>query len=628
MREYVEFPNLCFVDTLDSVEGLSKFRGQQEELFGALSGENYERIKRQNQKKISVVIGNPPYNANQISENDNNKNRKYPEIDSRIKKTYIDRSTAQKTKLYDMYVRFFRWASDRINNAGIVAFITNRSFIDASNFDGFRSVVGEDFDEVYIIDLGGDWKKGGLAGGGNVFEIGTGVAISFWIRRPSKGTRKAKIRYAQAPQGSGEDKLAWISSLNDDGFSFRDIAFEEIAPQRGHWVGNPENIFESEIPLASKAAKSSRGGVEDKTIFKLFSLGISTNRDDWVYDVDDDQLLKKVRFLKKNFDGQRSKTNFDDQIKWSETLKRRSASGQREAVSAGRIRSVLYRPYSGRRFYASTLFVDRPGALSQMFPDSATSNPTILVAVGQRGQFGVCATDRPTSLDFFVPNAACLFTRKRYSESGRSIDNIPDWALKQFSEHYKSGGKKVITKDAIFFYVYGVLHDPAYREKYALNLKREMPRIPFYRNFWLWAEWGEKLMSLHIGYESQKVWPLKRINTRDKISRDAELQPDVILKADKGSGVIKIDSETQLGDIPKEVWSYKIGSRSALEWVLDQHGENKPRSEILRKQFDADSFATRKEAVVKLIGQVTRVSVETQQVVEAMRSLPLSERAL
>ena len=263
-----------------------------------------------------------------------------------------------------------------------------------------------------------------------------------------------------------------------------------------------------------------------------------------------------------------------------------------------------------------------------MFPEPSSRNPTILVAVGQRGQFGVCATDQPTSLDFFVPNGACLFPRKRYSDSGRSIDNISDWSLKKFIDHYKSLSKKVITKEAIFHYVYGVLHDPIYREKYALNLKRGMPHIPFYKNFWRWAEWGERLMSVHIGYESQKIWPIKRINESDKKSRDAGLGPEVILKADKESGIIKIDSETRLVGIPEEVWSYKLGSRSALEWVLDQHGENKQRSEMMRKQFDAYSFSDHKESIIKLVGQITRVSVETQQIIVAMQDLPLNERAL
>jgi predicted helicase len=182
--EYAEFPNLCFVDTLDNTAALTTHVGQHYgDLLGGISAENVERIKRQNERKISVIIGNPPYNANQKNENENNKNREYPEIDKRIKATYIKASTAQKTKLYDMYVRFFRWASDRITEDGIVAFITNRSFTDARNFDGFRTVVPREFAEGFVVDLGGDYKKKGVGGGGNVFGIGTGVAISFWVRK-------------------------------------------------------------------------------------------------------------------------------------------------------------------------------------------------------------------------------------------------------------------------------------------------------------------------------------------------------------------------------------------------------------------------------------------------------------
>ena len=151
------FPNLCFVDTLDNTAALkSAQRPTFGDLFGAVSEENVARIKRQNEKKISVVIGNPPYNANQLNENENNKNREYPEIDRRIKATYIKASTAQKTKLYDMYARFFRWASDRVDENGIVAFITNRSFIESRTFDGFRKIDRDEFNDIYIVDLGGD----------------------------------------------------------------------------------------------------------------------------------------------------------------------------------------------------------------------------------------------------------------------------------------------------------------------------------------------------------------------------------------------------------------------------------------------------------------------------------------
>jgi predicted helicase len=175
MGEYEEFEHICFVDTLDH----AAFHLKQMDLF-AMSVENTQRIQNQNDRNISVIIGNPPYNANQQNENDNNKNRKYPAIDKRIKDTYIEESTAQKTKLYDMYSRFFRWATDRLGENGIIAFVTNSSFINARTFDGFRKVVNNEFSEIYIVDLGGNIREGDKTG--NVFGIKLGVAISFMIK--------------------------------------------------------------------------------------------------------------------------------------------------------------------------------------------------------------------------------------------------------------------------------------------------------------------------------------------------------------------------------------------------------------------------------------------------------------
>jgi predicted helicase len=202
------------------------------------------------------------------------------------------------------------------------------------------------------------------------------------------------------------------------------------------------------------------------------------------------------------------------------------------------------------------------------------------------------------------------------------LDNITDWALEQFRAHYENGKgpKRAITKDAIFHYVYGVLHDPIYREKYATNLKREFPRIPFHADFWKWAAWGEKLMALHIGYETVEPWPLERIDTPDEKSRKAGLAPKVALKADKDTGNIRLDSETQLTGVPPEAWTYKLGNRSALEWILDQHKEKTPKDPTIREKFNAYRFADHKEKVIDLLKRVTRVSVETMKIVEAMRA--------
>jgi predicted helicase len=206
--------------------------------------------------------------------------------------------------------------------------------------------------------------------------------------------------------------------------------------------------------------------------------------------------------------------------------------------------------------------------------------------------------------------------------SGQTLDNITDWGFDQFRAHYETGkeSKRPITKDAIFHYVYGVLHDPTYREKYALNLKREFPRIPFYAEFWRWADWGEQLMALHIGYETVEPWPLERVDTPDEKSRKAGLAPKAMLRANKDAGNIQLDSETQLTGVSSEAWTYRLGNRSALEWILDEYKEKTPRDPTIRDKFNTYRFADHKEKVVDLLKRVTRVSVETMKIVDAMRS--------
>jgi predicted helicase len=213
----------------------------------------------------------------------------------------------------------------------------------------------------------------------------------------------------------------------------------------------------------------------------------------------------------------------------------------------------------------------------------------------------------------------------RYQD-GERIDNITDWALDQFKKHYQPGrGRKSrpITKEAIFHYVYSVLHDPVYREKYAQNLKRELPRIPFYPDFWQWADWGKVLMDLHIGYETVEPWPLQRADVPDKSSRKAGLAPRAMLKADKEAGRITLDSETTLTGVPSEAWEYRLANRSALEWILDQYKEKKPKDPTIRAHFDTYRFADYKEKVIDLLLRVTTVSVETVRITREMRAVGL-----
>lgn len=253
--QFAEFENLCLVDTLDNVDALGIHAGHQFDLLGSLSDANIERIKRQNRRKISVIIGNPPYNANQQNENDNNKNRAYAHIDKRIKDTYIKESTAHKTKVYDMYARFYRWATDRLPDDGVLAFVTNRSFIDSRTFDGFRKTVRKDYNEIWLVDLGGDVRTNPKLSGTkhNVFGIQTGVAICFLVRR--KGKDGCEIRYVRRlEEETAEDKLSWLG-----GTDLRELSTITVTPNlRNDWLNQSnDEEWENLVAIAPKKLSGS-----------------------------------------------------------------------------------------------------------------------------------------------------------------------------------------------------------------------------------------------------------------------------------------------------------------------------------------------------------------------------------
>jgi predicted helicase len=684
--QFAEFPNLCFVDTLDNVAGLGIKAGYQHDMFAGVSEENVARVKRQNAKKISVVIGNPPYNANQQNENENNKNRTYPRIDELIKSSYIRLSTAQKTKVYDMYARFFRWASDRLHDDGVLAFVTNRSFIDSRTFDGFRRAVEQEFNEIYVMDLGGDVRANPKLSGTkhNVFGIQTGVAISFMVkRRKQKGCR---IFYARRPElDTAADKLSFLASSPASG-----LAWQRVEPDRNaNWVNLTENDWDELIPVADKKTKAAKGKGQERAIFRQFGNGVNTARDQWVSDLSVEALRRKVALALVLYEKSMSTEDYETGLKWSRNLKNKLRSRKNEIFSDVFIEEYDYRPFFRMKAYLSPLLIDEIGFLVQQRGDGNTH-----IAFPNGGDFRCLATER--ALDFHFIGDSRVVSRYRYTSTGERIDNITDWALKQFRDAYgpsrlpfdelrvapqdedgrgaeaaisplegemggspeggaqapgspqrgvswgldmsrqappsvlpdispsrgeigKSRKARAIGKDDIFHYVYAVLHDPVYREKYAINLKREFPRIPFYPDFRRWAEWGERLMALHIGYESVEPWPLTRSDTPDEKARAAGVAPKALLKADRDNGIIRLDTETVLSGVPKAAWDYRLGNRSGLDWILDQYKEKTPKDPTIREKFDTYRFADYKEKVADLLMRVTRVSVETVAITQAMR---------
>jgi len=617
MGTYAEFKNICFVDTLDNL-GFD-FKGKQYQL-SSISDDNVDRIKKQNARKICVIIGNPPYNANQLNENENNKNREYPEIDKSIKETYIKYSTAQKTKLYDMYSRFIRWGTNRLQKDGVLAFITNSSFIDARTYDGFRKVVNDEFTEIYIIDLGGNVRNNPRLSGTkhNVFGIQTGVAIMLFVKKAKRQKQPCKIYYTRRPEmETAKEKLEFLASTKFE--SLCESAFEHIRPDRNNnWVNLSENNWDTLLPLASKEVKTTKSIGDKKAIFKLFSLGVVTNRDDWVYDLTSDGLSQKVRFLIDFYNKQMLKLSKDVQmdavnnlldytIKWTRSMKKDLAKGVTYDFQQASTRDCLYRPFIKRKLYFNRQLNEMQYQNPSIFPAPTTENKVIFFNGSNAVSWNPLASKIIVDLNALYGGAQCL-PLYRYDD-GHCLDNITDWALNQFRNHYSDAN---VTKESIFNYVYAVLHHPEYREKYAQNLKREFPHIPLYDNFSLWKSLGERLMGLHLNFDSATPYALKRM---DKVT-PSPIRPK--LKVDKGTGNIEVDNITTLINIPSIAWHYKIGNRSAMEWVLEYYKERKPRDPTVRNKFDTYRFADYKEQVIELIQRVCTVSVETMRIIEEM----------
>lgn len=610
--EYREYANACFVDTLDNV-GHGNHRGQG--LLGGLSAENIRRIKRQNKKEISVIIGNPPYNANQLNENENNKNRKYPHVDERIKGSYVSKSTAQNNaNLYDMYTRFIRWASDRLGDNGVLAFVSNSSFLDATAFDGFRKVVAEEFNELRIVDL-----KGAIRGvsreeakkqGGNVFGVKVGIAVWFFVKNQARRGNDI-FYYGCDPEMSASDKLSFLHQKR----GLDEIEFVHIIPDARHnWINLADNDFDSLLCVADKATKSAKTPTGENAVFKLFSLGVVTNRDDWVYDFNKQRLTTKVKHLVKKYASVRAKfggENFSDEqlgtgIKWTRDLKRRLRKNDALVYENACVRTAMYRPFVRKHLYFGRELNEMVYQNPSIFPRGVNGENKAICFAVNTGFFCSLATDTLADLHF-TGDSQCL-PLYRYDAQGRRTSNITKWGLAQFRTHY--GNKKISAED-IFHYTYAVLHNPAYVDKYRLNLLREFPRLPFYADFHKWARWGKKLMDLHVNYASAKPAKLRLVDI------DAPAGA-VKLKADKKDGKIVIDEKTTLAGIPATAWDYQLGNRSALEWVLDQHKEKKIRDDIVREKFNTYKFADHKESAIDLLRRVCTVSTETMKIIAEM----------
>ena len=618
--DYQPFEGICLVDTFDLAEN------RQLPLFAL---DNTRRVEAQKDTPMFVVIGNPPYNVGQVNENDNNKNRKYETMAARVAETYAKDSTASnKNALADPYVKAIRWASDRIGEEGVVAFVTNSGFLDGVAFDGMRKYLADDFDAIYILNLSGNVRKNPKLSGTthNVFGIQVGVSVNFFIKRRDNANSQAEIFYARVDEfWRKEDKYRYLDSKEH----YRNIEWKPIKPDRRYtWLTEGLHAeFETFIPMGTQKAKRARDDTED-VVFRHYGRGVATSRDAWAYNFNRNALAENMSRMIDTYNEQVFKwghrgnrdANVDDfvisddvKISWSESLKRNLQRGKTTDFSQEKVRTSLYRPFTKSNLYFDRMMIERVYVFPSIFPTPQTEQENRVICVsgiGSNKPFHTLMAEMIPCLDS-LEKTQC-FPFYTYNEDGTDRrENITDWALAQFRAHYQD---EAITKWDIFHYVYGLLHHPDYRERYQANLKRDLPRLPYASDFWDFAKAGSRLGEIHIGYEEGPEHQLTFIENREvPINWRVEK-----MKISKDKTQLVYNDFLTLDGIPAKAFNYRLGNRSALEWVIDQYRvKTDKRSGIVNDPNRVDD----PRYIVKLIGKVITVSLETVEIVEKLPDL-------
>ncbi len=619
--EYRAFDGMCFVDTLDLADA------QQTDFF---TDKNTERIERQKEANIMVIIGNPPYNVGQLNENDNNKNRQYPTIDDQIRRSYAkDSKATNRNALSDMYVKFFRWAVNRLEDRdGVICFVTNNSFVSQLAFDGMRKHLLQDFTHIYHIDLHGNVRQNPKLSGTthNVFGIQVGVGITLLVRK--SGTDEKKLFYHRVPEDwRKEQKLLFLADTGN----VHNAPWETLHPDaKQTWLTHELHAeFDTFLPIGTKEAKAQKSGSKS-TIFHLYSIGAGTSRDSWMYDFHTDSLAQKASSMIETYNAELSRwqragkpSDIDDfvvsdetQIKWSSKLKQCFRREKETTFTYTNIRHSLYRPFTHQYIYYDSIMTHTPGMFSIIFPTPECENENVIIWLKVGSEWPMFALVSNVIADMLPQGGSQCFPFYTYDEDGSNrTENITDWALEQFQTHYDTS----ISKWDIFFYTYAVLHHPDYRERYAKNLYRELPRIPMLGDsatFQNLVDIGKRLADLHLHYEAAAEYPLQTMENRDVVWTWRVEK----MKLTRDKTALVVNDALTLSGIPAQCFDYRLGNRSALEWVVDQYQVK------IDKRSGIESDPNREdepEYIVRLVGRVVTVSVETVRLVERLATVSL-----
>ncbi|SFL09312.1 Predicted helicase [Nitrosomonas aestuarii] len=681
--DYQPFNGICLTDTFQLHE--------KEDLISKMLEANSSRRKKQKELDIRVIMGNPPYSAGQTSANDNNANIAYPNLDESIRTTYAAHSTAtNKNALYDSYIRAIRWASNRIKDTGVIGFVSNAGFIEANTADGMRKCLAEEFSSIYVFHLRGNQRTSGELSrkeGGKIFGSGSRapIAISILIKNP-RATEQGRIFIHDIGDYLNRDeKLARISEFKSISGISRANGWLPVSPDKHHdWVNQRDNSFDAFISLGDKKDKNA------VAVFANFSGGIKTNRDAWCYNHSKNELEKNMRRMTDfyNNEVQRYKAacadlnkggypRIDDfinvdhtQISWSSNLKTDIAKFKSHSYKQNLSGFSLYRPFSKQWIYYSSDCNERTYQMPRIFPDATADNRVICVTgLGTTKDFSVIILDKlpdiqtqangqcfPLKLyeknsqpneaiqqsdvhdSLFGDDLGGLFDNGHTTEATENKaeytikDGITDAGLGHFQAAYPT---EVITKDDVFYYIYGLLHSEDYKKRFADNLAKELPRIPCVKkaaDYWAFCKAGRDLAELHINYESVKPYPV--------ISNVGELFSDILEDEDyrvekmkfgkKGKAIDKTtviyNHKITMSNIPLEAYDYVVNGKPALEWVMERQAVTTHKESGIVNDANLWAIETMHDAAypLKLFQRVITVSMETMKIVKNLPRLELN----
>jgi len=609
--------------------------------------DNTERVLKQMETPVKVVIGNPPYSAGQKNANDNAQNERYPTLDKKIAKTYVAQTNAiLRSALYDSYVRAFRWASDRIGNRGIITFVSNAGWLDGSSFDGFRKCITEEFSSIYVLNLRGNQRTKGEQSrreGGKIFGSGSRapIAITTLIKNPDSEERGV-IHYHDIGDYLTRDEKLSILAANKDGGG---LSWKIIQPDKyGDWLNQRDESYEQFAPVSISKRKEPRG------LFDMWSGGVKTQRDAWAWNYSCGKLESNMMALVSNTNSEieRVAGNVDeityDASRFSWTRAMRSMVAKRECIEfdTRRVVSALYRPFCKQYLYLDRQMNEVISLMPTLFP-AGKDNLFIAVTAGDNYS---CLMANMVADYHFVGDPQC-FPLYWYetdegvggmfaSEGGvKRHDGITDEALSVFRSAYpaayagrtQTNGGPQVTKEDIFYYIYGVLHSPEYRSRFQSNLSKELPRIPLASDFRAFAEAGRALAGLHLNYEAVEKYPLDIVGDEEnagpvqKMKWGKRTDPATKKKVDDDTVLIYNKNLTFKG-IPEAADRYVVNGRTPLEWMIDRYQVKTDKASGIVN--DPNEYSEDPMYIIDLVKRLVTVSVRTTEIVDSLP--PLSER--